>query len=565
MTRPASEFHWSPDPIHPHAISAKWTGAPWNYRIEWGDGQYTDMAHWQSPARHLYAAASTRTLRGIPDLPGGVPVDMQATVRDWVIPQVTAMLLDDGHTVRMAVPQVADPVRWRVNWGDGTVSDHGAGDAPEHTYEWGFGAPAIAVTDVPSRRSDSVTGPEIGPAPPQPAGYQGFCFEFVERVGNTRRFVLHGGGMPAGEEISYYRSAAQDWFRTAVADNRGEIHVSLDVEVSSSTDDMWRSYGVSSPTHGRVWVPLRAPAFEADEPQLTYQMHPADTRTLTFSVFPALAGEYHVDYGDGHAETITVDRVPLLATRRYPSGNDYQVTVTLPDGRTATRQVVGSFPCPPCYNANYPGSCMVGWWITGSWCGACGQKGGEHFSPVEISDHYHAPMQIHLPDEPGGSGWSNVYGFGGFTPGVYTFDFRTPLNPPWSHDVTIAKAGARRFGRWVDLFSIDDDEPGQEPLTAWFGDVTEWDGGYKGTFQINNHGDGAAQGAVVEFELADPAVLREVWPSTASFTELGDNRWRITTTATIPPDMGISVGARIEPPGKTRKWPDSITAKPART
>lgn len=558
MTRPAPEIVWDPDPDDAHTVWAVGRGLGWHYTLYWGDGTQRDMT-WQSQAvPKTYTVPGTYSVVAVSSLHSTWTASAEVAVREFTSPPTPGSSLD-GRAVTLTMPDVADPVRWRVAWGDGVTSEH-TGRTAEHDYPWGFGAPQITVTDLPSRRSVRFTGPEIGPEPPPPpAGYQGFCFEFLDNDGNRRRFALHGGGLPAGEEVTFYASASQLWFRTLTADAAGEVHDTVDVDIPYGDTDMWWSYAVSTTTRGLVFVPLRGPAFERGDPQVTYQLSAGDTRTIEFTAHPPLAGEYHVDYGDGHDETVHVEKVPLLTSHRYGgSGTQFEVTVTFPDGRVATRTVTGSNPCPPCFNPHYPGSCTVGWYITGGYCGACGQNGGEHFSPVEIRDHYHAAARVHLPDNPGGSGWHNVYGFGGFTAGQYTFDYRTALQPPWSHPVTIGKSGTRRHRRTIELYPIDDET---QHLTAWFGLDEAWDGGYRGTFHVHNHTSTEVRGWHVEFSLADPAVLRDAWPD-AELVELGQGRWRITSTRTMAAGTDAAVTARVEPPGKTRQFPDDIQASP---
>ncbi|KGI79388.1 hypothetical protein IL38_24135 [Actinopolyspora erythraea] len=563
MSKPTSRLDFWPDPVTARAARVKWFGAGWHYTLDFGDGSdpvrvlFTDP-----PRRHVYPRAGTYTVIATSELDSRISASLPVTIREFTAPEVTATLLDDGRSVELAVPTVAEPVRWRVDWGDGTgMTEHGAGEVLVHTYDWDFGKPQITVVDVPSRRTARVTGPEIGPEPPppEPVEYQGFCWEFVERVGSKRRVILHGGGLAPGEEITYY-PYSQEYFQTITADTHGEVHEPLDIPVKNPARfDTWRSFGVATTSAGRVHVPYNGPSLEAGTPEITYHLAPEDTRTLTFSVSPVQRGQHVIDYGDGNHEVVEVEKVPMLAQHTYTgTGTHFTVTVTLPDGSEVQRQVVGSFPCPPCFTASYPGQCSVSWWITSNWCGACGQDGGEAFSPVEIDNKYHAPCQIHKPED--GSAWHVAFGFGGFVPGEYTFTYRTPLHPPAQHKVHIAKAGAVKRPPWVDVVQLVDTT---RQFTAWFGVTEEWDGGYAGMFEVHNHGD-AASTWQVEFTLADPAVLWEVRPTrTTSFTDLGGGRWRITSTQPVAEGRSAVVRVRIEPPGKTKKFPQDITARPA--
>src|SRR5690606_40243577 len=66
----------------------------------------------------------------------------------------------DGRTLTLTMPQVPEPVQWRVDWGDGEHSIH-TGSTAVHTYTSLTGHPPITVTDEPSRRKVRFVGPEI--------------------------------------------------------------------------------------------------------------------------------------------------------------------------------------------------------------------------------------------------------------------------------------------------------------------------------------------------------------------------------------------------------------------
>lgn len=569
MTKPTSRLEWWPDAANPLAVRASWFGAGWHYTLEWGhlgeDGEpATDpMMFWDPPIRHVYPRAGAFTLVGRPGLHAS-PVSTVITLRSTLKPEASFELLPDGRTVRATLQRPDDQVRWRVAWGDNTLTEHDVNDLqPTHTYAWNTGTPTITVTDLPARRSARFTGPEIGLEPPPPTEheYQGFCVEHLEASAGleSRRYRLHGGGMVPGEEVTIY-PYNHNWKRVVNANAKGEIHETVDMWLSKwgADWDMWRSFTVR---HGDrvVHVPTYGPSMEAGTPEVTYQVDPTNTRRLTFSVFPAMPGRHTITYGDGTSDVVDVEKLPLLATHTYSgTASQYAVTVTLPDGRTAERIVIGANPCPPCFNANYPGEFDTAWHITGNWCGACGQKGGEDYSPVEItmSGGPYDVLRIHKPER--GSSWHCTYQWRNIPVGRYTLTYVTALTPPKTYTVNVDKAAKIRTQRSiVEATKVDT----LTPLSAWFGVTSEWDGGYSGEFHVHNQDDQPTPWAV-EFQLAEPAVLREVWPRTANYTELPDNRWRIYSDAPAPAGGDVKVGARIEPPGKTRKWPDQLHAKP---
>ena len=555
MTRPASEIQWSPDVVTGRAVWLLWFGAPWDYEVAWGDGSTSDQGYWSEAVKHTYSTGGTYTVTCTPDLPGSSPSRTQVTVRDFRSPQVTAQLLDDRRTVALDVPHVPDPVRWRVDWGDGTVTEHGAEETPGHTYTGGFGKPTITVTDVPSQRATTLTGPEIGPAPqPPPTDVSGWFWRYT---GRNRRFVLYGGNIDPGTEVRW-----SDWtwnqVRTATADDRGQVAIGYDMPEPIYPDwDTWRSYTVQHRQNGSTvtrFVPVHVPRAQAGTPDVVYDVNSDDPQRLEFSVLPAQTGAHHVDFGDGTDQVVHVDEPPLRVSHRYTSGGPFQVRITLPDGRTTeTRRVADGDPnpCGPSYNPHYPGRANVSWWFPAA---SCGKKMIDPFDPVVMQVDEHMPHRHHCPNK---DGFNSGYGYQFTSTGWKTFEFLAPLSKWRTTGVTIEKLEkAAPQQRGFDIQVTDEDSD----LTAWFGDVTEWDGGYSGRFTVHNAGEQEVPGWQVEFALAEPGVLREAWPR-AEVAELGGGRWRISSTTPIPAFTDAVVTARVEPPGKTRKWPDQIHAR----
>lgn len=568
MTRPTSRLEWWPDVRDPHAIRARWIGAPWHYTLEWGhlgeDGKpATDsVMFWQViPVRHAYPKGGRYTLIGRPGLTNSTPTSVVVTLRDKLNLEATFELLDDGRSVKATLERHDDNVRYQIEWGDGRTTEHDVHDlAPVHEYPWGLGKPKIKVTDLPARRTATFTGPEIGPQP-GPHVIDGFYFDHTPSEENPRRFTLRGGGLEPGDEITWYPWHVS-WYRDVVADTNGQIHDTIDIPASYWSDwDVWRSYTVSTPT-GRVHVPLHAPRAVAGEPDVTYQIHvDGDPKKVEISATPAMLGSHDINFGDGKSTTVEVTALPLRARHTYTGSGPYTVTVTLPDGRTATGRVQATHPCPPCYNENYPGRCAIDWWITGNWCGRCGGD-SDAYAPVMIDNGFHPPHQLHKTCE--GSPWHTGYGYGGFPAGWYTFEYRTALEPAANHQVYIAKTSKikRPGGAWIEENDVKGDyPPPSNPLTQTFHvGETSTPGRYTARFQITNNGDVEVPWQL-DVTLAAPAVLADVqsWVGTATKTDLGGGRWRITCDRPARVKDPWPVEITVDPCGDPRVWPTEVS------
>src|SRR5690606_39462187 len=83
-------------------------------------------------------------------------------------------------------------------------------------------------------------------------------------------------------------------------------------------------------------------------------------------------------------------------------------------------------------------------------------------------------------------GWHIYFGYG-MPVGTHVFDYTSTFLPTTEHPVTVTKAAFRRLQPPPVEEGILLD-PNAE-VTAWFGDVVEWDGGYSGKFFVTNHTD----------------------------------------------------------------------------
>ncbi|HLT10302.1 MAG TPA: cellulose binding domain-containing protein [Micromonosporaceae bacterium] len=559
--KPAPMLQWSPDASDPLAVWARWFGAPGSYTMKWGDGTEDRMATWQPPKKHVYASAGTYQATCIADLHAEWTISTDITVRAALVPQASFALVAPGsNQVRATLGPVAAPVRYQIDWGDHIVTEHGANDlAPVHEYAWNTTAPAIVVRDVPARRLGRFTGPDIGPVP-TPTVLDGFFLEYVSEDADHRRFRLRGGGLAPGATATWYPHHLS-WFREVTADANGEVTDEVDIRrgTTADMDDRWLSFGIVGDTVPRQYIPVHPKRAAAGAADLTYQIDPANPHTLTFSATPPMLGEHMIDFGDGVQTTVDVQALPMKVKHTYTQTADITATVTLPDGRTAVRGVHGYTPAEPCFNHYYPGSVSVTWLFNG-WpehgCPAGGRRGIDGYTPVIIDNGYHVPHQIHRPDNR--DGWHIYFGYG-MPVGTHVFDYTSTFLPTTEHPVTVTKAAFRRLQPPPVEEGILLD-PNAE-VTAWFGDVVEWDGGYSGKFFVTNHTD-APVGWSVDFTIDAPAVVREVWPDSVELVQVSDTAWRLKSTQPLGTGAQIEVGVRIEPPGEPDQFPRDITAAP---
>lgn len=555
-----SDLEWWPHPTVPHAVRVRWP-ANVPFTVYWGDGTSQHVGGAVIVA-HVYDTTGTWDVVCVADASREYTTAARVTIRGFTVPAAPTASVA-GNRVTLTCPEVPDPVLWRVDWGDGAASDHASGTA-EHSYAWDFGSPEVTVTDVPSGRLVRFTGPTIGPCPdpvPPPAPVRGFFLEYVATGSDYRRIRLRGGGIPPGQTVTWYPYTCA-WYREVVADRDGDIRDEVDWPkgINWDFDDSWRSFTVISHDGTRFHVPYHGPLLEAGTPTVVYNIHvDGDPQKVRLSARPAMLGWHTVDFGDGTSTRVRAEKLPLDVPHRYTGAGPYDVTITLPDGRTTKGQVKGAFPCAPCFNPNYPGSCTVTWNFTGNGiCPRCGDAASGPFAPVIVDNGHHPPHQIHRPDNR--TGWHVAYGYS-LPVGTHDFRYATFGRPVSSSVVDIARASpVRDMSDEVRLVQVDGAEPAN--LAVRFVPVTTWDGGYSGEFVVSNE-DTEAHQWVVEFALSDPAVLREVWGAgSPRFEEVGGGRWRIWCGTPIPGFTDARVGARVEPPGNPTRYPHDLHAEP---
>lgn len=553
-----STLVWTPAAADARTVRVTWRNASLPYVVHWGDGDKTECDVDSGPVLHTYAAEGTYDVVAVAER--DYTAAARITIRQWAKPpepKVTAT----GREVTLTMPEVATPVGWRIEWGDGETSEHTTSTA-QHTYPWNTAAPEITVTDLPSKRAVRFTGPSVGPEPdPEPsAPVRGFYFEYVSAASDSRRIRLRGGGLKPGEKITWYPYSCA-WYRDVVADSNGEITDEIDwlKGINWEFDDSWRSFTVSH-SGGRAHVPYHGPHLENGTPDVVYDVHvDGDPQKVALSCYPVMIGWHTIDFGDGQTTRVHSATLPLRVEHRYAGSGPYNVTITLPDGRSATGQVKGAFPCEPRFNPNYPGRCSLGWnLVASSSHPACGDPHSGPYAPVVIDNGHHPPHQLHRPDNR--TGWQVVYGYT-LPVGKHTFRYSTFGKATTSEAINIAKAASERELRdEIELMQIDD---GHVALSVEFGEVTEWDGGYSGYFTIRNEGTEETPW-VLEFGLADPAYLREVWGAGSSrYEELTGGRWRIWSDTPIPAGTDARVGVRVEPSGQPR-GPQGMTVRKGR-
>lgn len=571
MSRPTSRLDWMPDNTDPHTVRLRWVGAGWHYTIHWGDGTQTRVTHWQGAQRHTYPAPGTYTVVCVNDIRDDWTITTQVTVRGWLAPHVTATLDADGRTVTLDPPAVPSPVLWRVAWGDDTTTEHGPGDEATHTYPWGFGTPTITVWDTPSRRATRFPGPAIRDDV-ESKPISGFLIRYVhETAGGDHVLRMVGGGLVPDEQVVFYPQRSAASAVTLHADGNGRVgHTFTQRRQSFETwEQAWRSYTV---WHQNRWtfLPVNAPRLRDGHADVVYEIDDTGgNRDVHISVVGCYdLGLYDIYWGDGTNIRINQKTLPFRVSHSYTSTPKSQIMVGPPGGGTLMRELDTPDPCPPCYNPYYPGQCSIVWRGSGNThCpGPCGRV-TDDYAPVLVTNDsgLHPPHMLHKPSV--GTSWNEGYGYTGFQPGIYTFRYVAFRQATRNHQVTITQGGKRRRPPEITDWTEHDGAPPppESDLTCWFGCDKQWDGGYAGTFHITNHADTPRTGCTVQFTLDDPARLREVWPDTATLTDMGSNRWAVTSTATIPAGGDITIGARIEPPGTPNPWPDNITVAATRT
>lgn len=572
MTKPTSELYWRPDPVSGRAIWAKWVGASWHYRLDFGDGHAVNLAFWQPPVKHGYAQPGTYTMAATPDLPGGTPVRTQVTVRSTREPEATFTLIDGTTRVRATLGRVADPVRYLIEWGDGTSSEHGAGDwNPEHSYSAGFGTPTITVHDQPARRTAQFTGPDIpDPVPSGPRTHwtplpdEGWGrLTLVGFPANTTIELGRGGETGPGSVTTDASGSAsrayQLWVPRFKFDEWRSIYVRWTDPDTKLFRQMWQPVQIcewiGGPKHafpGCCWYPQpderEFPRNPQNEFPITLDWATGAPHRVTVTVDPAENGRYQIAWEDSVQETVTVANGVLEETHDYGSIRDVWVIITAPSGKVARRRLRQIKPLPRT-------------WTDGSL--AIFQEYEEHSNTlgvVKACDPYgviradlgdgrplvqfHRPSGV-CPDRAGN-------GFSYAAPGNYQVTMYGPMSKP----VTYIHQQKMRDHRGQGDYIIRHDALNSLSQTFHVNELkTTW---YSAWFTITNTADQPTPWTL-EFTLDQPAVLKDVssWRGTATKHDLGQGRWRITCDQPAPANDSVRLDITVDPCSDPRIWPEN--------
>lgn len=600
MTKPTSRLNWLPDPVNPLALRAAWVGAGWHYTLEWG--HLTDsgepaqdaMMWWDPPVYHLYPRAGRFTLIGRPGLPNSSPVSTVVTLRTKLKPEPRFELLEDGRSVRASLERHDDDVRYRIDWGDHTVTEHDVNDlAPVHQYSPGIGKPTITVHDLPAKRQATFVGPEI-PEPPPPEAEPRMQFRtttgkpewmgMLELFGFPPRTTVDLG--PAGS-YTYDGLGGQltpPGQVTTDANGYASREYKL-LEDKWQFDDWWQVYARwTDPTTQRwrqMWLPIQwceyagGPGDDPTEvgpcwrpivggegtprnpcnqfPLLVDWDIPAPHVITLFTATPGPQGDWSVDWGDGTTETVAAPEGRLRATRNYGGIKNVWVTVTRPDGRVARRRLR---QMEPRFETWKDGSLAIFWQYEEHINEPpCTLKDCDPYTVVRIDSGDGRPLQqrarpsLHCPERSGN-------GISYAAPGTYQVAVYAPMSVT-RYGTHVQKTRGHGEGE----FEIREEQPAPNPLTQTFhvGDTTK-PGRYTARFEITNSAEGPVPWQL-EFTLAAPAVLADVqsWVGTATKHDLGGGRWRITCDAPARPRDPFPVEITVQPCGNPRIWPTGIT------
>ncbi|WP_367139620.1 hypothetical protein [Saccharothrix sp. HUAS TT1] len=584
MTKPTSRLDWFPDPTDPLAVRAAWFGAGWHYTLEWGDGTRDRLLFWQPPRRHVYPAPGRYTAVATAELAHSKPVSMQVVLRPTLTPQAGFELIPDTTRVRATLEHHDEQVLYRVDWGDGRVSQHDVHDlAPEHEYLPGIGTPTITVVDVPARRTGRFTGPEI-PDPPLPESGPRTEWRLTTPLGSGR-LDLHG--FPAHTTVELGRAGWGSGSTppgTVVTDAHGRAARDYTLwPTNAPWLDDWQSIHVrwTDPDNGRFrqrWQPVQvcewlggpkhddtvcqepnpsqrnSPRNPCNELPLTVDWEIGSPQIVTLTCAPAVDGTWTVEWGDDVTDQVPVQRGGFFtATHDYGRLREVWPKVTDPRGRVGRRRLRQIRPKPRTWT---DGSLAIfqEWEQHVADCAYLGYCDPYSVMRVDCGDgrplaQVHRPSLV-CPDRSGN-------GFSYAAPGSYLVTIHGPMSEP----VTYTHVQKTKSGLGEAEFPIR--EPAN-PLTQTFhvGDVSKPDR-YTAWFEITNSATEPVPWRL-DFTLAAPARLADVrsWVGTASVTDLGGGKWRITCDTPARPRDPFRVEITVEPCGSPRVWPADIHLSP---
>jgi hypothetical protein len=588
MTRSRTRLEWYPHVTNPLAIGALWIGVEGHYTIDWGDQTpSTDVPHWNTrPVVHVYPRGGKYLLTARSKLNRSVPATLDVVVRPEASPQATVRLLT-GTTVELRLREWDAPLVHRVNWGDATEPEEFdlSQLAPQHVYPAGFGKPTITVTDVPAMRKLRLTGPEIPARPFEPVPRTTFR---AEARGSVLGGVLELFGFPPGVTVELGPAGWRDWTPagSVTVDNLGQARryyelfradapwldewYSVYVRWTDPDTKRWQQLfqpvqwcefagGPAADTtrKGPCWQPVSGgtghPRIPCNEFALLVDWELASPQIITLSAAPAPAGKWSVDWGDGAVEVVEVTDRGLHATHDYGAIKPVWITVTNPAGLKAYRRLRQIEPRFKTWN---DGSLVIFYAYEAheNTPDPCNRRDCDPYTVARVDAGDGRPLverfrsSVFCPSTVG-SGLSYA------APGTYTVTVYAPM----SETRTGTHIQKTRSTRGQGEFDVSEDVA-PNPLSQKFHvGAVDSPARYTAEFEITNSGEQPVPWQL-EFTLDDPAVLAEAESSigTATITNLGQGKWRITCDSPARSKDPFPVLITVEPCGSPRVWPTDV-------
>lgn len=542
---------WWADPIEPLAAWAVRSTVDVPYILSWGDGTSTPMASSSKPVRHSYNVPGVYPLLAI-----AVPSVTAEIVVRGSRPHTTFTLGHDGCTVTATLPAVPQPVLYRIDWGDGIVTDHDGADlSPSHTYRSGFGTPKIAVTDVPARWTIRYTGPTIPAAPAVPRTM--FQLTGAEHLGDG---IIHLTGFPPGVvvETLYSTSKTQTGYTSAEPvtvkpDGAASVPVSL---ITDAHWDWWRWARLTwtDPDSGeprqhtqhmriREWSPDHYGPCEGFQNDFPVTLDWEDDRpyVITATAAPIQAGNYDISWGDGQVTHHTVgDEQRLDVTHNYGANIRAWIHISGPSGsaRRCARPLALDY-----VTKQGPFSYYFYWARDTIDAG-----GADPYRPVRIHiDDGRWPMISTLTPSHDPRLQCGTLINRGNDAGIYTMHFTAPMT-------------AFEYVLKTDGSSSEDPDDGDLPPFAdvWWRFVA--DTATTGHFTLENpHWSDYGPGWSIYFRSPPDSPPLKITPNMSS---LGEGRWKVAGNDPLPGKSSIRIDIYIESPGYPDFYPFEVRTFP---
>jgi len=538
---------WLADPDNPVSVWAVCSPADAYYTLYWGDGTSTPMAPTSAPIRHTYPRAGQYTLAAITTSVATTDVVVRGQRAD------TTFTLDgDGRTVHAELPQVEEPLQYQVDWGDGAVTQHGADDlSPAHTYQPGFGVAMIAVTDVPARWTVRYTGPTISGFPQavfrpdtENLGYgqidltgfpPGVTVSAEYLSDNLKQFAEPVDTEDDGTATFYFKLWSwpfSDWWRWARftwtdPDTSEQMQLTQHMRVCEWDNTR---YGRCACVENAIPITLD---WDTDRPYV-----------ITATATPVPAGDYTIEWGDGHTTQHTVgDLQRMDVTHDYGSNQAVWISISGPPG--TGRRFVRPHTIDHIESTSYG---PVLWWAaeTGD------ADSLDPYRPVRIDPgdgrwpHIDTVSCSVDPRNRCGTGWNYA------DVGQYVSRISAPMTDSYEFPYTQESDGG--FGG-TDYNILPD-----APELSWtFSVGTATENYYTGTFTLAKSTAYPADWQM-EFSLGPGEVLADAGPHTVS--DLGNQRWRITSTVQVPGFDKLQFDIRVDPATDPRVLPLDVRTVP---